>query len=147
MDELDRALINCLQEGLPVCRRPYDAQAGQLGITVGELLERIRGLLDENILSRFGPMFNAEKLGGALTLCAMQVPQYEYEKITEQVNALPEVAHNYAREHDLNMWFVLATETPEQIPQVIAGIERLTGCKVYNMPKLDEFYIGLKLAV
>jgi hypothetical protein len=25
------------------------------------------------------------------------------------------VAHNYRREHALNMWFVLATETPEGI--------------------------------
>ncbi|MGB5605015.1 MAG: AsnC family transcriptional regulator [Gammaproteobacteria bacterium] len=147
MDELDRALINCLQDGLPVCRRPYDAVAAQLGIPVGELLGRIEGLLDKNILSRFGPMFNAEKLGGALTLCAMQAPLHRYDEVAEQVNALPEVAHNYAREHDLNMWFVLATESPEQIPEVIAGIERQTGCRVYNMPKLDEFYIGLKLAV
>lgn len=147
MDELDRELINCLQAGLPVCRRPYDAVAGQLGIPVEELLGRIGGLLDEKILSRFGPMFNAEKLGGAVTLCAMQVPEGRFDEIAEQVNALPEVAHNYAREHDLNMWFVLATEMPDRIPGLIAGIERETGCRVYDMPKLDEFYIGLKLAV
>ena len=147
MDDLDRALINRLQEGLPVCRRPYDAIAGQLGVTVTELLGRIGNLLDEKVLSRFGPMFDTEKLGGAVTLCAMQVPQYAYEKVAEQVNALPEVAHNYAREHDLNMWFVIATETPGQIPLVIAEIEQVTSCKVYDMPKLEEFYIGLKLAV
>ena len=57
---------------------------------------------------------------------------------------LPEVAHNYEREHAFNMWFVLATETPERIHEVIAAIERATGYKVYNLPKLEEFYVGLR---
>jgi len=43
------------------------------------------------------------------------------------------------------MWFVLATETPEQIAAVIAAIERETGYRVYNMPKLEEFFVGLRL--
>ena len=63
------------------------------------------------------------------------------------MNAYPEVAHNYARDHRLNMWFVVATELPEQAGAVIASIEQNTGCKVYDMPKLEEFYIGLKFAV
>jgi DNA-binding Lrp family transcriptional regulator len=147
MDELDRALINRLQDGIPVNRRPFDAMAGDLDITVQELLTRIKRLLDDKLLSRFGPMFNVEQMGGAMTLCAMQVPDNAYEKIAAQVNAFPEVAHNYAREHELNMWFVIATEEVGQVGGVIAAIEKCTGCKVYDMPKLEEFYIGLRLAV
>jgi DNA-binding Lrp family transcriptional regulator len=147
MDNIDRVLVNELQDGLPVCRRPFDAISTRLGISVTEVTDRIGKLLDDRVLSRFGPMFNAERLGGALTLCAMQVPEADFERVTEQVNAFPEVAHNYAREHDLNMWFVLATERPERIAGVIAEIETSTGCRVYDMPKRDEFYIGLKLPV
>ncbi|MEA2094301.1 MAG: Lrp/AsnC family transcriptional regulator, partial [Pseudomonadota bacterium] len=65
----------------------------------------------------------------------------------QQVNAFPEVAHNYARNHALNMWFVVATEQPEQVGAVIAAIEAETDCKVYNMPKQEEFYVGLRLAI
>ncbi|MCW8825070.1 MAG: Lrp/AsnC family transcriptional regulator, partial [Gammaproteobacteria bacterium] len=65
----------------------------------------------------------------------------------EQVNAFPEVAHNYAREHTLNMWFVLATERPERVAEVIDEIEIQTGLYVYNMPKQQEFFIGLKFEV
>ena len=92
-------------------------------------------------------MFNAECMGGALSLCAMQVPADRYEDVAAQVNAFPEVAHNYEREHRLNMWFVIATERPEQAGAVIRQIEQATACQVYDMPKLQEFYIGLKLAV
>jgi DNA-binding Lrp family transcriptional regulator len=147
VDETDRRLINLLQDGLPVSRRPFDDIADTLGIPVDVLLERIQQLLDDRVLTRFGPMFNAENLGGALSLCAMQVPQDRYDEVADQVNAFPEVAHNYERDHLLNMWFVIATEHPEQAGTVIREIERVTGCRVYDMPKQEEFYIGLKLAV
>ncbi len=92
-------------------------------------------------------MYHAERLGGGLTLAAMQVPPERYEAVAAQVNAHPEVAHNYAREHRLNMWFVLATEAPHRIGEVLAEIERETGCTVLDLPKRAEFHIGLRLAV
>jgi len=147
MDSVDASLVNCLQDGLPVCSRPFDDIADSLGLSVDELLSRVQRLLDDKVLTRFGPMFNAENLGGALSLCAMQVPLDRYDEVTDLVNAFPEVAHNYERDHLLNMWFVIATERPEQAAVVLGEIEQLTGCQVYDMPKQEEFYIGLKLAV
>ena len=63
------------------------------------------------------------------------------------VNALPQVAHNYQREHALNMWFVLATDTSQGIADALFAIERATGLKVYNMPKQEEYFIGLRFEV
>jgi siroheme decarboxylase len=147
MDSIDANIVNHLQEGLPVCARPFDEVAATLGLSVDELLSRVQRLLDDKVLTRFGPMYNAENMGGALSLCAMQVPANRYEQVVAEVNAFPEVAHNYERDHLLNMWFVLATEHPEQAGAVIRQIEQTTGCQVYDMPKQEEFYIGLKLAV
>ena len=147
VDNIDAQLVNSLQEGLPVCPRPFDAVADAFGLSVDEVLSRLQRLLDNRMLTRFGPMYNAESMGGALSLCAMQVPGVRYEEIAERVNKLPEVAHNYERDHLLNMWFVIATERPEQASAVIRDIEQATGCRVYDMPKQQEFYIGLKLAV
>jgi len=130
-----------------VTRRPFDAIAHELGLESSEVPQRIRVLLETGTLSRFGPMYNAEQLGGALSLCAMQVPEAQFEHVAGQVNAHPEVAHNYARDHHLNMWFVVATEEVEQAAGIIAAIEQETGCTVYDMPKQEEFYIGLKLPV
>ncbi len=146
-DFIDRNIINNLQGGFPVSERPYADAAKQLGITENELIERITKLLELGILSRFGPMYHAERLGGGLTLAALSVPEADFEQVAAQVNAFPEVAHNYAREHELNMWFVLATEQPERIDEVICEIEAKTGLHVYNMPKQREYYIGLKFKV
>lgn len=145
MDELDKAIINRLQQGFPICESPYKQVAEQLGIDETELLNRLKSLLNEGVLSRFGPMYHAEQMGGALTLAALQVPAACYDEVTEIVNAFAEVAHNYARNHVLNMWFVLATEKPEQVKTVIEAIERQTGLPVYNMPKIKEYYVGLQL--
>jgi DNA-binding Lrp family transcriptional regulator len=143
MDEIDRKIINRLQGGFPLSERPYREAAGWFGISEEELIGRLRRMLEDRRLSRFGPMYHAERLGGGLSLCAMAVPEEKFEEVAEQVNAFPEVAHNYARDHQLNMWFVLATETPERIDQVLKEIEEVTGYRVYNMPKQEEFYVGL----
>ncbi|HCU54785.1 MAG TPA: AsnC family protein [Gammaproteobacteria bacterium] len=144
MDVLDRQIINELQGGFPLCEHPFAEVAERLGTSEDELIRRIDALLTDGTLSRFGPMYHAERLGGALTLAAMQVPEADFERVAVLVNAYPEVAHNYAREHALNMWFVLATESPGRIDAVIAAIEHDTGLKVYNMPKLEEFFVGLR---
>ena len=147
MDAMDRAIVNHLQGGFPVCERPYAEAATKLGLTEDELMQRLDALLENGTLTRFGPMYHAERLGGALTLAAMKVPVEDFERVTEIVNRFPEVAHNYAREHAFNMWFVLATEAPERIEEVIGEIEKAAGYRVYNMPKLEEFYVGLRFTV
>lgn len=146
MDQLDRRIVNALHEGFPVAERPYAVAAAGLGIDEATLIGRLRRLLADGVLSRFGPMFDAERMGGAFCLCAMEVPEECLADVAAKVNALPEVAHNYARAHRLNMWFVLATERPERIAEAIAAIERTTGFAVYAMPKEAEYFVGLRLA-
>ncbi|MBL8700226.1 MAG: AsnC family transcriptional regulator [Alphaproteobacteria bacterium] len=146
MDDLDRRIVNRLQDGFPVAERPFAEVADSLAIDETTLIARVQALLADGTLSRFGPMFDAERLGGAFCLCAMQVPEERFEEVAATVNALPAVAHNYARAHALNMWFVLATERPAGIDEAVAEIERATGLAVHAMPKEAEYFIGLRLA-
>ena len=145
MDETDRAIVNALQGGFPLSDEPYREAAESLGLSEADLIARLARLLEEKVLTRFGPMFQIERMGGAFVLAALAVPEADYARVTELVNALPEVAHNYRRGHALNMWFVLATETPEGIPAAIGRIERVTGLQVYAFPKLKEYFVEMKL--
>lgn len=147
LDALDKRLLNRLQNGFPICERPFAEVAEALGSDEATVIARVEALLAAGVLSRFGPMYHAERLGGGLTLAAMRIPPEDFERVAEQVDAFPEVAHNYERDHELNMWFVLATETPQRIAAVIREIERVTGYPVYNMPKREEFFVGLKFEV
>jgi len=145
MDVLDRRIINRLQQGFPISERPYAEVAAELGIGEEELLQRLQGLLQGRKLTRFGPLYDAEKLGGAFSLVAMQVPDDRFEEVAGLVNSYVEVAHNYQRDHKFNMWFVLATESPQEVERLNRDIARRTGLPVYNMPKQQEFYLRLKL--
>lgn len=145
MDLTDRHIINLLQDGLPIHERPFAEAAEKLGLDEESLIARVRALLDSGVLSRFGPMYDAERMGGAFSLCAMQVPPAELDAVADKVNAHPEIAHNYEREHPLNLWFVVGAERPGRIPEVIAQIEAETGHRVHDMPKLAEYRVRLRL--
>ncbi|GBO88465.1 MULTISPECIES: Lrp/AsnC family transcriptional regulator [Marinobacter] len=145
--EVERAVINRLQTGLPLMHSPYAAVANELGMAEEVVMNTLQDLLERRIFTRFGPMFHAGEMGGGLTLAAMRIPQQDFDSIAAKVNAFEEVAHNYRREHELNMWFVLATEAPDDIARVIAAIESATGYPVYNMPKEEEFHVHLHFPV
>ena len=146
LDEKDRAILNRMQDDLPLTSHPYAAVAEELGLSETELLDRLTRLKEDRVITRFGPFFDAAAMGGAFCLCAMAVPVENFETVLTKVNAHPEVAHNYERTHRLNMWFVLATETPEGIEAAADAIERETGIQVLRFPKLQEFFIGFRVA-
>ncbi|MDA7948572.1 MAG: Lrp/AsnC family transcriptional regulator [Hyphomicrobiaceae bacterium] len=145
IDASDRKIINSLQGGFPVCDEPFAEAAKALDLGEDELLTRIANLRESGVLSRFGPMYNAEAMGGAFCLCAVAVPEARMEAVVEQINAHAEVAHNYERAHELNIWFVLGSDDPARIDAVIGEIESETGLDVYAFPKEHEFFIGLKV--
>ena len=147
LNELERSFINRYQGGFPPVAQPFKSVADELGTDEQALINIADRLLKESLLSRFGPLFDAVKLGGSLTLAALSVPEERYETVSKLVNSYPEVAHNYRREHELNMWFVLATDSSEAIEHTLSSIEQSSGLKVYNFPKLQEFYIGLWLEI
>ncbi len=144
-DELSIKFINRFQGGFPVTSRPFADVAGELDTDEATLIEAVKKLVNESWLSRFGPLYNATRMGGGLTLAAIAVPENRFDEVTAQVNAYSEVAHNYRREHRLNMWFVVATETGQALTGIIHDIQQNIGLKVYNCPKIQEFYVGLQL--
>lgn len=146
-DPVDRTIINGLQGGFPISSRPFREAGAALGISENELIDCVQRLVDGGKLSRFGPLWNAEGIGGDVSLAAMAVPPEHFETVATQVNAHPEVAHNYERTHALNMWFVVSADRPERISAVIGEIEAETGLPVYRMPKIREFFVGFRLEV
>jgi len=146
MREIERDIVNRLQGGFPLAPRPFAEAAAALGTDEATLIAALERMLDEGTLTRFGPMYDVEKMGGAFTLCAMRVPQAEVERVAALVNAHPEVAHNYERAHEFNLWFVVAADAREAIAPLLAAIEAETGHPVLDLPREREYFIELRLA-
>ena len=146
LDRTERAILNAFQGGFPVVERPFEPAAAALtdaGVAVepAELRRTIRELDESGTLSRFGPLINADAIGGESTLVAMSVPEARFDGVADVVNDYPAVAHNYERDHELNMWFVVSVPDASQIESVLEDIEQETGLETYNLPKKREFYL------
>ena len=147
MDELKRRLIDEWQGGFPLCERPFAVVAERLEAGEDAVLGALRELLADGVLTRFGPLYQIERLGGAFSLAALPAPDAEFERIAGIVNGFPEVAHNYRRDHAFNMWFVLATETPAGISDTVERIAVATGLPVFNFPKEREYFLEARFTV
>lgn len=143
----ERDIINGLQGGFPLSARPFAEAGAVLGLAEDEVIATIRHLVEAGTVSRFGPLWNPEEMGGAVCLAAMAVPAERFAAVADQVNAHAEIAHNYERDHALNMWFVASSVNPERIDGVFAEIEAETGLKVWPMPKEEEFFVGFRVEV
>ena len=140
-----RKFINQFQGGFPIARRPFLQVAAKLGMKESALISMVDSLLADGFLSRFGPLFDAARMGGRHVLAAMAVPSERFGEVTDLVNRFPTVAHNYRRDHHLNMWFVVSAESMLLVEQTMDRIERRSGLSVYRFPKEREFYVGLFL--
>jgi DNA-binding Lrp family transcriptional regulator len=143
----DARLIERLHGGFPLSDRPFAELAAELGAGEDEVIERLRRLLANGLLTRFGPLFQIERAGGQFVLAAIAVPPERYDAVAAQVNGFPEVAHNYRREHALNMWFVVAAETPQAAEQALQRIEAAIAMPVLRFPKEREYAVELKLPI
>ncbi|MDY0310354.1 MAG: Lrp/AsnC family transcriptional regulator [Castellaniella sp.] len=145
LDATDRRILNRLQRGLPLVPDPWGALGQELGLDPEHIRKRLAHWLDDGTLTRFGPMFDIEPLGGAFTLAALSVPEDRFDVIADHLARLPEVAHNYRREHHWNMWFVLACESQAHLERTLAAIETATQLPVLNLPKEETYHVGLFL--
>lgn len=147
MELLDKQMINGLQGGFPLVPEPFTQVGAQWGLSAEAVIARLQALLAQRVISRFGPLYHAERLGGAAWLAALAVPEAVLVRVIAQVNAQPEVAHHYQRSHVLNLWFVVAAETEAGVRAALDRLEQITGYPVYRFPKEREYGVELKLYV
>ncbi len=139
---LERRILEAFQQELPMVPRPFAAMAERLGTDEARLLATLRGLQERGVVSRVGPVFRPHRIG-ASTLAAMAVPPERLDEVAAQVSARPEVNHNYAREHDYNLWFVVTGPDTAAVRRVLREVEQETGIEVLDLPMLEDYHIDL----
>jgi DNA-binding Lrp family transcriptional regulator len=150
IDDVDRLLLNNLQGDFPVMHRPFREVAERLGLTEDVVIERLHRMVESGALSRFGTILNAPQLGGERTLAAMHVPGERFEQVSQFVNGLDAVSHNYERTggtdagKHFNMWFVISSEDEREIAATIERIQKETGLDVIDLPTLEEYFVDIR---
>jgi len=145
-DALDRRLIDSYQRGLPVCARPFHAVAERLGTSESEVIARLERLQSLGVLSRVGPIFDHARAGASL-LAAVAVAEAQRDAFAELINAAPGVNHNYAREHDYNLWFVMTAPDEPELEARLEALEARLGVPILRLPMLEGFHIDLSFPI
>jgi len=142
MNELDRRLLNDFQHGFPLSPTPYADMARALGVTEAEVLEALSRFKAEGSISRVGAVVRPNTVGVS-TLAAIAVPPAELERVAALVSSYTEVNHNYEREHQMNLWFVVTAPDPARLTQVLDEIACRSGYRVLPLPLLEDYHIDL----
>ena len=146
LDGLDRRLLDDFQRDFPLDPRPFAALAERLGVDKTEVLERLRRLQAQGAISRIGAVLTPHRAGWS-TLAALAVPEDELDEVAELVSSYAEVNHNYEREHELNLWFVVTAPSRERVGAVLGDIEIRTGRPVLDLPLLEAYRLDLGFAL
>lgn len=139
---LEQHLLNDYQRDMSLSATPYADMAEQLGVSEEKILESIKSLQDRGVISRVGPVFRPNRIGVS-TLAAMAVPEQDVECVARIISAFPEVNHNYQRDHEYNLWFVVTASSAEHLDIVLYEIEQHTEYPLMSLPMLDDYFIDL----
>jgi DNA-binding Lrp family transcriptional regulator len=142
LSELDRQLLNSLQRDFPLQSRPFRALAEEHGLAEQEIVERLSALEKQGLIGRFGAVFNHHR-AGASTLVALAVPEEAIEETAELINDFDGINHNYLREHEFNMWFVVTGPNRDAINTTLDSIEQETGLPMLDLPMEQAYHIDL----
>ncbi len=139
----EKRLCNILQEGLPVCRRPFEKIAKKLKSSEQEVLRQIKELEKSGIIRNFRAIVNFNALGFTGTLAAAHIEKKKLNSVVNAVNSLEGVSHNYARDHYYNIWFTLRAKSQREIEKILRELSGRFGTEFYSMPVERSFKLDV----
>jgi radical SAM protein with 4Fe4S-binding SPASM domain len=148
IDRADLAILDALQDDLPLVSRPWAAIAARVGLAEDEVVARMRRLQTSGVLRNVSPVFESRRFGlAAATLIALRVPEDRVREVAEIVSTYPEVSHNFRRDHVYSLWFTLAAPTEERLSAVLAEILSRTGipeADALDLPTVRAYKIDVR---
>ncbi len=142
MDAFELTLLNDFQRDFPLCARPYRWIAQRLGSSETRIITVLSRLQRAGKVSRVGAVFRPRVIG-ASTLAAMMVPEDRLAEVAAMVNTHPQVNHNYARNHEWNLWFVATAPDAQTLAAVLQRIEAECRCPLIRLPLIEDYHVDL----
>lgn len=105
IDATDRRIIAATSSGLPLVSAPYAEVAGWLGLTEGEVLDRVGAMQASGVIRRVALAPNHYALGmTANGMSVWDVDDATVDELGPQIGALDFVSHCYRRPRALPDW-------------------------------------------
>jgi DNA-binding Lrp family transcriptional regulator len=148
LDETDRIILQILQDDFPIVQEPWLEISSRVNISEGEVISRLKRLIEAGAILKIGPIFDASRIGlKAATLVAMRVPKNKVDDVARIINEYSNVSHNYEREDEYNVWFTLAASSNSELAMILDELKQKTGVKdhdVLDLPTIRRFKVNVR---
>lgn len=148
MDNIDRKLLDVMQDSFPLVSQPYREIAASLGTSAEDVIFRLKKLRETGIIRRMGAIFDSKKLGYCSTLCAMEVPDQRIDEVARIINEYTGVTHNYVRDYEYNVWFTITARSRPELNRIMAEIQEKSGLhNLIDLPATRMFKIRVRFSM
>jgi len=118
LSNADRAIINALQQDLPLIEKPFDIISAKVSMDADEFLGHCQAFLQRGIMRRFSASISHNKLGfAANAMACWRVPSDMVDAAGKRIAGLTEISHCYERRTNslwpYNLFAMIHAETKE----------------------------------
>ncbi|MCL2135431.1 MAG: AsnC family transcriptional regulator [Candidatus Bathyarchaeota archaeon] len=161
LDDVDKCLLQLLQENFPIVECPWRELSEKLGVSEQQVLSRVENLFASGVIRKIGSIVDLAKIGyTSTTLVALRVSDDKIDDVALIINeyscnvdgggVVGNVSHNYEREHEYNVWFTLTAKSEQELSCMLNEILQKTGLSqsdVLNLPTVKRFKINVNFLV
>lgn len=105
IQDMDHRLLARLADGLPLVSRPYAEMGLELGLSEDDVIARLRRLVDNGVIRRFGLIVRHHELGyRANAMSVWDVPDDQVDALGADLAAYPFVTLCYRRRRQPPRW-------------------------------------------
>lgn len=141
----DKIILECLQEGLEIKKRPYEDIAKKVSLNEDKVLERIYFFIEKGIVRNLRAVLDHKLLGyNSNVMVVWQIPSEKIELAGKMIANFEEVSHCYQREAGgdwkYNLFTMIHGKDSMDCLKVVEEISRKIDIKDYEMLFTEEEY-------
>lgn len=152
LTDLQKRILLCTQEGIPIISSPYREIAQKLGISENEIVRHILDMKEKGIIRRFGASIGHRDIGiVANAMCVWNVPDTITEEIGKKMADCKDVTHCYVRprhnDWPYNMFTMVHSYSREECLDIAQNISIMTGITDYDVLFSEKEFkkVGIRL--
>lgn len=136
--ERDKEFVRHLQRDLEVIDEPFRACAEALGMSTGEVFERLARYQEMGVLRRFAAILRHRDAGfTANGMIVWKVPEDRVEEVGSKLGSFPQVSHCYQRptypDWPYNVFSMIHCRSVSEAREVASQIEAHVGVPEYDI--------------
>lgn len=138
MSDIERRILNVLQNGLPRSQTPYKDMAQEIGMETDELLRVLKDWKKEGKLRRIGAIVNHFKVGfPAGAMVVWRVGPEQVEEVGQMFAGVKEVSHAYQRQTcenwPYNLYTMVHGKDAHEVQKVVEDMSKACGVDNYRI--------------